>query len=81
MRTLGEDFSNRGDEKLKSFLENLNQPLFVRMTGSGSVIVAYYQKNRDCELAKVKLLVVTLELKVTPPLKVLAPVIVSVPAK
>ena len=41
-------------KKLKSFLENLNQPLFVRMTGSGSVIVAYYQKNRDCELAKVK---------------------------
>ncbi len=31
---------------LKSFLENLNQPLFVRMTGSGSVIVAYYQKNK-----------------------------------
>ena len=41
-------------KKLKFFLENLNQPLFVRMTGSGSVIVAYYQKNRDCELAKVK---------------------------
>ena len=30
---------------LKSFLENLNNPLFVRMTGSGSVLVAYYQKN------------------------------------
>jgi len=41
-------------KKLKSFLENLNQPLFVRMTGSGSVIVAYYQNNQDCELAKVK---------------------------
>ena len=39
---------------LKSFLENLNQPLFVRMTGSGSVIVAYYQKKQDCELAKVR---------------------------
>ena len=39
---------------LKSFLENLNQPLFVRMTGSGSVMVAYYQKKQDCELAKVK---------------------------
>jgi 4-diphosphocytidyl-2-C-methyl-D-erythritol kinase len=39
---------------LKSFLENLNQPLFVRMTGSGSVIVAYYQKKQDCKLAKVR---------------------------
>ena len=39
---------------LKSFLENLNQPLFVRMTGSGSVMVVYYQKKQDCELAKVK---------------------------
>ena len=38
---------------LKSFLENLNQPLFVRMTGSGSVMVAYYQNKQDCELAKV----------------------------
>ena len=41
-------------KKLKSFLENLNQPLFVRMSGSGSVIVAYYQKKQDCELAKVR---------------------------
>ena len=24
------------------------------MTGSGSVIVAYYQKKQDCELAKVQ---------------------------
>jgi len=39
---------------IKSFLENLNKPLFVRMTGSGSVLVAYYQKKQDCELAKVK---------------------------
>ena len=39
---------------LKSYLENLNQPLFVRMTGSGSVIVAYYQRKQDCELAKVR---------------------------
>ncbi|MDC0439451.1 4-(cytidine 5'-diphospho)-2-C-methyl-D-erythritol kinase, partial [Candidatus Pelagibacter sp.] len=41
-------------KKIKSFLENLNQPLFVRMTGSGSVIVAYYQSKKDCELAKVQ---------------------------
>ena len=39
---------------LKPFLENLNKPLFVRMTGSGSVMVAYYQKKQDCELAKVR---------------------------
>ena len=39
---------------LKSYLENLNQPLSVRMTGSGSVLVAYYQRKQDCELAKVK---------------------------
>ena len=39
---------------LKSYLENLNQPLFVRMTGSGSVIIAYYQKKQDCELAKLR---------------------------
>ena len=39
---------------IKSFLNNLNKPLFVRMTGSGSVIVAYYQKKQDCELAKVQ---------------------------
>jgi 4-diphosphocytidyl-2-C-methyl-D-erythritol kinase len=39
---------------LKSFLENLNKPLFVRMTGSGSVLVAYYQKKQDCDLAKVQ---------------------------
>ena len=39
---------------IKSFLKNLNKPLFVRMTGSGSVIVAYYQKKQDCELSKVQ---------------------------
>ena len=39
---------------LKSFLENLNKPLFVRMTGSGSVLVAYYQKKQDCDLPKVQ---------------------------
>jgi 4-diphosphocytidyl-2-C-methyl-D-erythritol kinase len=42
-------------KKIKSFLEKLNKPIFVRMTGSGSVIVAYYQSKRDCELAKVQL--------------------------
>ena len=41
-------------KKIKSFLENMNKPLFVRMTGSGSVLVAYYQKKRDCDLSKVQ---------------------------
>ena len=39
---------------LKSFLENLNQPLFVRMTGSGSTVVAFYKSVKDCNLAKVQ---------------------------
>ena len=39
-------------KKIKIFLENLEKSLFVRMTGSGSVIVAYYQKKQDCEFAK-----------------------------
>jgi 4-diphosphocytidyl-2-C-methyl-D-erythritol kinase len=41
-------------KKIRSFLKNLKKPLFVRMTGSGSVIVAYYRSKRDCELAKVQ---------------------------
>lgn len=41
-------------KKIKTFLETLKNPLFVRMTGSGSVLVAYYQKKQDCELAKVQ---------------------------
>ena len=41
-------------KKIKSFLENLKKTLFVRMTGSGSVIVAYYQSKKDCEMAKVQ---------------------------
>ena len=41
-------------KKIKSFLENLQNPLFVRMTGSGSILVAYYQSKKDCELAKVQ---------------------------
>ena len=32
----------------------MKNPLFVRMTGSGSVIVAYYQSKKDCEMAKVQ---------------------------
>ena len=40
--------------KIKFYLENLKKPLFVRMTGSGSVLVAYYQSKKDCEMAKVQ---------------------------
>tara|TARA_B100001996_G_scaffold18507_1_gene15190 strand:+ start:133 stop:978 length:846 start_codon:yes stop_codon:yes gene_type:complete len=41
-------------KSIKSYLENLKKPIFVRMTGSGSLIVAYYQSKRDSELAKVQ---------------------------
>ena len=41
-------------KKIKNFLLDFSDPSFVRMTGSGSVIVAYYQSKQDCEIAKVK---------------------------
>jgi len=41
-------------KKIKLFLESNNNPLFVRMTGSGSVIVAYYNSLKSCKLAKAK---------------------------
>ena len=41
-------------KRIKSFLKKLENPLFVRMTGSGSVMVAYYQLKKDCEIAKVQ---------------------------
>ena len=41
-------------KKIKFFLENINNPLFVRMTGSGSTIVAYYNSLKSCKLAKAK---------------------------
>ena len=41
-------------KKIKLFLENINNPLFVRMTGSGSTIVAYYNSSKSCKLAKAK---------------------------
>ena len=40
--------------KIKLFLENINNPLFVRMTGSGSTIVAYYNSLKSCKSAKTK---------------------------
>ena len=41
-------------KKIKLFLESINNPLFVRMTGSGSTIVAYYNSLKSCKLAKAK---------------------------
>ncbi len=38
--------------KIKLFLENLSKPFFVRMTGSGSALVAYFQSKERCESAK-----------------------------
>ena len=37
---------------LKSYLITLSKPLFVRMTGSGSALVAYYLSKERCEKAK-----------------------------
>ena len=39
---------------IKSYLESLLQPVFVRMTGSGSALVAYYQSKERCKNAKKK---------------------------
>ncbi len=41
-------------KNIKLFLKKLNSPLFVRMTGSGSAICAYYQYPKDCKLAKIQ---------------------------
>jgi len=38
-------------EKIKSYLEKLTSPLFVRMSGSGSAIVAYFQTKKECDKA------------------------------
>ncbi len=41
-------------KKIKSFLEGVNNPLFVRMTGSGSTLIAYYNSLKNSKLAKAK---------------------------
>ena len=41
-------------KRIKIFLKNSKNSAFVRMTGSGSVIVAYYQSKRHCDLAKIQ---------------------------
>jgi len=38
--------------KIKSFLEDLSKPMFVRMTGSGSARVGYFKSKQRCENAK-----------------------------
>ena len=42
-------------KKIKLFLENLSKSEFVRMTGSGSALVAYFQSKKRCENAKKKI--------------------------
>jgi len=39
-------------KKIKLYLENSLKPVFVRMTGSGSTLVAYFQSKERCERAK-----------------------------
>jgi len=39
-------------KKLKSLIEKLTNPSFVRMTGSGSALVAYFTSKKRCENAK-----------------------------
>ncbi len=36
---------------IKFFLENFTKPIFVRMTGSGSALVAYFQSKKKCNNA------------------------------
>ena len=39
-------------KKIKSYLINLENPLFVRMTGSGSALVSYYYSKKQCDKAQ-----------------------------
>ena len=39
---------------IKLYLENILDPVFVRMTGSGSALVAYFPSKKRCENAKKK---------------------------
>ncbi len=41
-------------KKIESLLKETNNPTFVRMTGSGSTIIAYYNSSKNCKLAKAK---------------------------
>ena len=42
-------FSNLGSAK--NYLESLSKILFVRMTGSGSALVAYFKSKKACDIA------------------------------
>ena len=43
-------------KNIKLFLENYSKPAFVRMTGSGSALVAYFQSKERCEMRKKSLI-------------------------
>ena len=38
-------------KKVKSYLSHLENPIFVRMTGSGSALVSYYSSKKQCDNA------------------------------
>ena len=38
--------------RIKSYLKNLKKTIFVRMSGSGSALIAYYATKRQCDLAQ-----------------------------
>ena len=39
-------------KKIKEYLNSLQNPIFVRMTGSGSALVSYYYSKKQCSKAK-----------------------------
>ena len=39
-------------KRIKSYLLDLEKPVFVRMTGSGSALVSYYYSKKQCDKAK-----------------------------
>lgn len=39
-------------KRIKSYLINLENPVFVRMTGSGSALVSYYYSKKQCDKAQ-----------------------------
>ena len=41
-------------KKIKSYLNNLENPILVRMTGSGSALVSYYYSKKQCDRAQKK---------------------------
>ena len=41
-------------KRIKEYLVNLQNPIFVRMTGSGSALVSYYYSKKQCDKAQKK---------------------------